>query len=204
MNMRRTVHVIDDDEAILASTSGFLKAKGFMVKTYDSAQHFLETLGPQVSGCVVTDVRMRGVSGIELLAEIRERHLALPVIVITAYADISLAVEAMKRGAVDVLEKPFSNLALVEAIREAMARSEAGAGIRPDSDSIRARLSNLTVREKEVLARLLNGVPNKIIAHELGVSTRTIETHRATVMSKMNAGSIAELVKMSLAVPQAN
>lgn len=204
MIARQIIHVIDDDPAILASTSGYLKAKGFTVKTHESAQDFLDTIGPHVNGCVVTDVRLRGISGIDLLAKMKERHVALPVIVITAYADVSLAIEAMKRGAANLLEKPFNNAALVEAIREAMAHFDAAAGMRPDSEEVRAKFSILTVREKEVLARLLNGVPNKIIAHELGVSTRTVETHRATVMSKMSAGSIAELVKMSLTFSKAS
>jgi two-component system response regulator FixJ len=204
MNIEQIVHVIDDDPAILASTCGFLTAKGFHVKTHDSAQDFLEKSGVQANGCVVTDVRMRGLTGIDLLSEMKRRCVALPVIIITAYADVRLVVEAMKRGAVNLLEKPFSNADLCAAIREAMAQSEAGIGIGSNSVDIRAKLAKLTVREKEVLNRMLEGVPNKIIAHELGVSTRTIETHRATVMSKMNAGSIAELVKMTLAVSKAN
>jgi len=198
---KQFVHVIDDDPAILTSIGGFLTTSGFWVQTYASAQDFLETIGPGTTGCVVTDVRMRGVSGIDLAGKMKERGLALPIIIITAYADITLAVEAMKRGAVDLLEKPFNNGALVRAIREALANWNNEAAIGPKTEIVRARLSTLTHKEKEVLSRLLKGMPNKIIAHELGVSTRTIETHRATVMSKMNATSIAELVRMSLTVP---
>jgi two-component system response regulator FixJ len=200
MSGKQIVHLIDDDPAILSSIAGFLMTKGFGVQTYASAQDFLEAVGPHVTGCVVTDVRMRGISGIELSGKMKERGIALPVIVITAYADISLTIEAMKQGAVDLLEKPFSNRALVKAIREALTRWNDGTGIGP-TEVVRARLSSLTSREKEVLARLLKGVPNKAIADELGVSTRVIETHRATVMSKMNATSIGELVRMSRAVP---
>ena len=200
MSEKQTVHVIDDDPAILNATAGFLMIRGFEVQTYASAEDFLEKIGPHTTGCVVTDVRMRGISGIDLARKMKERRLGLPIIIITAYADISRAIEAMKQGAVDMLEKPFNNAALVEAIREALMRWKYGTGIGP-SEIVHARLSNLTNREREVLARLLRGMPNKLIAHELGVSPRTIETHRATVMSKMHATSIAELVRMSLAVP---
>jgi two-component system, LuxR family, response regulator FixJ len=202
MSERNFVHVIDDDPAILTSISGFLRTRGFGVQTYASAQDFLETIGTLTTGCVVTDVRMQGISGIELVGRMKDRRLALPVIIITAYADISLAVEVMKRGAVDLLEKPFNNGALVKAIREALANRNDGTAIAPQIEMVRARFSTLTGREREVLARLLKGIPNKLIAHELGVSTRTIETHRATVMSKMKASSIADLVRMSLTMPQ--
>jgi two-component system, LuxR family, response regulator FixJ len=201
MTDKQVVHVIDDDVAILTSVAGFLTTKGFGVRTYSLAQEFLDTVGPHTTGCVVTDVRMRGISGIELVAKMKERRFDLPIIVITAYADITLAIEAMKRGAVDLLEKPFSNGTLVKAIREALANRNSETSTGPQNDLVRTKLATLTAREKEVLARLLKGIPNKLIAHELGVSTRTIETHRATVMSKMNATSIAELVRMSLSVP---
>jgi two-component system response regulator FixJ len=202
MSDKNCVHVIDDDPAILTSISGFLRTRGFGVQTYASAQDFLETIGLHTTGCVVTDVCMRGISGIELVGKLKERRLALPVIIITAYADISLAIEVMKRGAVDLLEKPFNNAALVKAIREALANRNDGTAIGPQIEMVRARFSTLTGREREVLARLLKGIPNKLIAHELGVSTRTIETHRATVMSKMKATSIADLVRMSLTISQ--
>ncbi len=198
MSGKQIVHVIDDDPAILDSITAFLMTNGFGVKTYASGYGFLEAVGPHTTGCVVTDVRMPGISGIELVTKMKERHLALPIIVITAYADITLAIEAMKRGAVDLLEKPFNNGALVKAIREALSNWNNAAASGPRDELVSARLATLTVREKEVLARLLKGMPNKLIAYELGVSTRTIETHRATVMSKMNATSLAELIKMTL------
>jgi two-component system response regulator FixJ len=201
MSGKQIIHVIDDDPAILNSVAGFLMTNGFGVQTYDSVYGFLETVGPHTTGCVVTDVRMPGISGIELVSRMKERRLALPIIIITAYADVALAIEALKRGAVDLLEKPFNNAALVKAIREALANWNDGTAVGPKAELLRARLSTLTAREKDVLARLLKGMPNKIIAYELGVSTRTIETHRATVMSKMKATSLAELVRMSLTVP---
>jgi len=197
---KQVVHIIDDDPAILNSTAGFLAARGFGVRTYASAHGFLDSIGPDTNGCVVTDVRMQGISGIELVGKLKELRFGFPVIVITAFADIPLAIEAMKQGAADLLEKPFNNGALVKAIREALARWADVSGIGSEVEAARARIATLTSREKEVLARLLKGVPNKLIAHELGVSTRTIETHRATVMSKMNAASFAELVRTSVAV----
>jgi two-component system response regulator FixJ len=197
MSFARTVHVIDDDAAILNSTSAFLRASGFDVKTYNAAQDFLATAGPHTTGCVVTDVRMNGMSGLDLAGQLRKRQIATPVIIITAHAEVSLVIEAMRRGAVDLLEKPFSNRDLVNSIREAVAqRGTTQASIH--SEAFHGRAENLTNREKEVLSRLLEGSPNKIIARELGVSTRTIESHRATIMSKMNASSLAELVRMSL------
>jgi two-component system, LuxR family, response regulator FixJ len=201
MSSKQNIHVIDDDPAILASITDFLMANGYDVDTYDSVYGFLETVGPHTTGCVVTDVRMPGIGGLELVSRMKERRLALPIIIITAYADVALAIEALKRGAVDLLEKPFNNAALVKAIREALANWNNGTGGGPKDELHRARLATLTAREKEVLARLLDGMPNKLIAYELGVSTRTIETHRATVMSKMNAGSLAELVRISLTAP---
>jgi two-component system, LuxR family, response regulator FixJ len=204
MSDKQIVHIIDDDLAILTSVAGFLMTRGFGVLTYASAFDFLESIGPHTTGCVVTDVRMHGMSGIELVGKLKERRIALPIIIITAYADVTLAIEAMKRGAVDLLEKPFNNGALVKAIREAMANWSDTTAAAPKIEMVRTRLLTLTTREKEVLDRLLKGMPNKIIAHELGVSTRTIETHRATIMSKMNATSLAELVRMSLTAPYNN
>ncbi len=197
MGLTRTVHVIDDDAAILHSISAFLGASGFEVKTYTAAQEFLDTANHRTTGCVVADVRMSGMSGLDLAEQLRGRRIATPVIFITAYADVSLVIEAMRRGAVDLLEKPFSNRALVSAIREATAyRRPTPASAHPQEACGRA--GTLTTREREVLSRLLDGSPNKIIARELGVSTRTVESHRATIMSKMNASSLAELVRMSL------
>ena len=197
MTFTRTVHVIDDDAASLNSTSTFLRAHGFDVKTYCAAQDFLAVAGPHTTGCVVTDVRMNGMSGLDLTEELSARQVSTPVIIITAHADVSLVVEAMRRGVVDLLEKPFSNRALVSSIHDAIKqRSAAQAGI--NVAAVRGRVETLTNREREVLSRLLQGSPNKIIARELGVSTRTVESHRATIMSKMNASSLAELVRMSI------
>jgi two-component system response regulator FixJ len=199
MGVKRRVHLIDDDPAILESTAGFLQTRGFAVRTYGAAREFLDLPSAEVGGVVVTDVQMNGMTGIDLAAELRARRISIPIIIVTAYADISVAVRAMRCGAVNLLEKPFSNTALVNSIREALARwGEIQAA--PNFDAIKGRFGALTSREREVLAGLLKGSSNKIIAHELGLSTRTVETHRATIMSKMDASSLAELVRMSLAV----
>jgi two-component system response regulator FixJ len=197
MNNKRIVHLVDDDASIVNSTAAFLSARGFEVETYGSAVEFLEAVTPSTTGCVVTDVRMAGMTGIELVERLKERRISVPIIIITAHADIALAIRAMRHGVLDLLEKPFSNAALVKSIQDTLSRwTEGQAG--PNPEAVSGRLRTLTAREKDVLSRLLNGLPNKIIAHELGVSTRTVETHRATIMSKMNASSLAELVRMSL------
>jgi two-component system response regulator FixJ len=201
MNAKRIVHLVDDDASILSSIAAFLSAKGFDVETYNSALRFLSSVTPSITGCVVTDVRMTGMTGIELVVKLRERRISIPIIIITAHADISLAIKAMRHGVLDMLEKPFNNNALVNSIEATLSRWNEGQA-KPNLEAINGRLETLTTREREVLARLLNGLPNKIIAHELGVSTRTVETHRATIMSKMEAASLAELVRMSLSTPE--
>ncbi len=195
MSDEQIVHVIDDDRSILTSTAGFLAAKGFGVQTYASAEDFLGTIGPHLVGCVVTDVHMPGISGIELMSKLKERGLALPFILITA--DAVLGSEAMKQGAVDLLQKPFKSGSLVKAIRKALANWHEETPAGPNTESVRARFSSLTSTEKQVLARLLKGMPNRLIADELDLSLRTFETHRATVLSKMRATSFAELVRIS-------
>jgi len=204
MNGKQIVHVIDDDPAILTSIAGFLITNGFGVQTYASAHDFLETMGPHAAGCVVTDALMPGMSGIELVSKMKERGFSLPIIMITAYADISLTVEAMKLGAFDLLEKPFNINALVKAIRAALSNWNDETAIGPKIEIVRARFSSLTHREKEVLARLLKGMPNNLIADELGFSIRIFEAHRATVMLKMKAANIAELVRISLSLELIN
>jgi len=201
MSVKRIVHLIDDDVSILNSIATFLSARGFDVATYNSAVKFLESARPGLTGCVVTDVRMAGMTGIELVADLKQRRISIPIIIITAHADISLAIKAMRHGVLDMLEKPFNNTALVNSIETTFARWNEGQA-KPNSEAINGKLGTLTTREREVLAQLLNGTPNKIIAHELGISTRTVETHRATVMSKMEASSLAELVRMCLSTQE--
>lgn len=200
MSGARFIHVVEDDPDVLQSIRMLLETEGFGVKTYPSAENFLELAEAQAEGCVVTDVRMPGISGVELLQQIKARGFSLPVIVITAHGDIPLAVNCMKLGAIDLLEKPFDPEALIAAIRQALVRRSDAPGY--DTHDFRARLASLSARESDVLKGLLKGLPNKIIAHELGISPRTVEIHRANVMRKTKAGSLAELVRMTLSVAE--
>ena len=200
MTAARVVHVIDDDEALRDSIRMFLANEGLEVRTYASADAFLALVDSPAAGCVVTDVRMPGMSGMDLLVEISRQGLALPVIVVTGHADVPLAVRAMKRGAVDLLEKPFQGGELIDAVRRAL---DVGRDSQQNALSVQeaqARLATLTARETEVLDRLVRGQPNKIIAYEMGISPRTVEVHRANVMKKTQAGSLSELVRMFLNV----
>ncbi|HWU54376.1 MAG TPA: response regulator FixJ [Rhizomicrobium sp.] len=193
------VHLIDDDEDVRRAVSFLLGTAGFAVKVYESAIQFLEKCSPSLSGCIVSDVRMPGMDGLQLLRRLKEMGIALPVVILTGHADVALAVEAMKAGATDFIEKPFSDDVLLAAIRSALAR-RLGSLSPNDASQIRARLASLTQREREVLDGLLAGHPNKTIAYDLGLSPRTVEIHRANVMTKMAASSISELVRMTLSV----
>jgi two-component system response regulator FixJ len=188
------VHLIDDDEDLRRALSFLLGTAGFAVKVYQSALQFLEKCGPSPNGCVVSDVRMPDMDGLQLLRRLRDLGVALPVVIMTGHADIALAVDAMKNGAVDFIEKPFSDEVLIGAIRSALtSRNGAGAGERAQ---VRTRLATLTSREREVLDGLMAGHPNKTIAYDLGLSPRTVEIHRANVMIKLAASSLSELVRM--------
>ena len=192
------VHVIDDDEAVRESIDFLLRSAGLSVQTYDSAASFLDAAPKIAAGCIITDVRMPGLSGIDLLRRLQEMQIGLPVIVITGHGDVPLAVEAMKCGAVDFLEKPFDDDVLLTSVRSALSRSEEGAAIESERADIRARIAALTQRERDVLDGLVAGHPNKIIAFKLEISPRTVEIYRANLMTKMKAGSLSELVRMSL------
>jgi two-component system response regulator FixJ len=170
------------------------------VRTYASADAFVAVLDSVSPGCVVTDVRMPGMSGMELLVEIARLRLAMPVIVVTGHADVPLAVRAMKSGAVDLLEKPFKASDLIDAVWRALEVGRNSQRNVVSAQEAQARLAALTAREIEVLDRLVRGQPNKIIAYEMGISPRTVEVHRANVMKKTQAGSFSELVRMFLNV----
>jgi len=191
------VHVIDDDEAVRQSLAFLLTAAKIDVRTYESASAFLSAL-PNVSGCVVTDVRMPDISGIDLLRRLKELKVALPVIVITGHGDIQLAVEAMKIGAVDFIEKPFDDEVLLTAIKSALGRWQKDARQEAERTTFSGKLATLSNRERDVLNGLVAGKPNKVIAFDLGISPRTVEIYRAHVMTKMRAGSLSELVRMAL------
>jgi two-component system response regulator FixJ len=198
MSADTDVHVIDDDEAVRESIEFLLRTAGLTVKTYESAAAFLDAAPGISHGCVITDVRMPGLSGIDLLRHLKEMQVPLPVIVITGHGDVPLAVEAMKFGAIDFLEKPFDDDILLAAVRSALDRSEASAARETERAEIRARIATLTQRERDVLHGLVAGNPNKIIAFNLEISPRTVEIYRANVMTKMKAGSLSELVRMAL------
>ncbi len=200
MSDKQIVHVIDDDDALRDSVRLFLVNEGLGVRSYASATDFLAGLEFAPTGCVVTDVRMPGMSGMDLLAHIAAKGLLLPVIVVTGHADVPLAVRAMKQGAVDLLEKPFQADELIGAVRRALALGKDSQTNETDTQDILTRLATLSVRENEVLDRLIKGQPNKIIAYEMGISPRTVEVHRANVMKKTQAGSLSELVRMFLNV----
>jgi|HubBroStandDraft_6_1064221.scaffolds.fasta_scaffold58204_2 two-component system response regulator FixJ len=200
MSDTQIVHVIDDDDALRDSVRLFLVNEGLSVKTYASATEFLAAIDEAPVGCVVTDIRMPGMSGMELLTYLSARSIALPVIVVTGHADVALAVRAMKQGAVDLLEKPFHADDLIGAIRNALDSGKGSRSNGANPQGAQARLATLSVRETEVLDRLIRGQPNKIIGFEMGISPRTVEVHRANVMKKTQATSLSDLVRMFLNV----
>ena len=192
------VHVIDDDEAVREVLAFQLGSAGIHVKTYDSAAGFLEIVPTVQAGCIITDVRMPDLSGIDLLRRLRELQVAVPVIVITAHGDIPLAVEAMRIGAVDFLEKPFADEVLLGSVRSALDRGDRDRKREAERSSIQSRLAGLSNRERDVLDGLVAGRANKQIAYDLGISARTIENYRANLMMKMQATSLSDLVRMAL------
>lgn len=189
------VHLIDDDEDVRRALSFLLGTAGLAVKVYGSAFPFLESFADAPKNVVLSDVRMPEIDGLELLRRLRQKGSRCPVIIMTGHADVAMAVEAMKLGAVDFIEKPFADETVLSAIAAALRRQQDAA--QPDSDCSR-RLQSLTDREREVLRGLLAGHPNKTIAYDLGISPRTVEVHRANVMTKTGAGSLSELVRMAI------
>ena len=190
------VHLIDDDDAVRQSLAFMLSASGYAVRVYESAELLLDAIPTLQPGCIVTDVRMPGIDGLELQRRLKAMDVACPVIVITGHADVPLAVQAMKGGAVDFIEKPFSDEALLGAIRVAVGRHAHDAARETEISAIKTRMATLSVRETEVLEGLIQGHPNKTIAYDLDISARTVEVHRANVMTKMAASSLSELLRM--------
>ena len=190
------VHVIDDDEAARQSLAFLLDCAGLSVRSYESAAAFLEAVPTMEHGCIITDVRMPGLSGVELIGRLKALAVADPVIVITGHADVPLAIQAMKSGVADFLEKPFSDDAILGAVRSALARRTDVNQAKAERDRFVTLLETLSQREREVLDGLVEGRANKVIAFDLGISARTVEVYRANVMTKMKAGSLSELVRM--------
>lgn len=190
------VHIVDDDEAVRRSLAFMLSSAGLAVRVYDSAAAFLDGVDTLQYGCLITDVRMPEMSGIELLQRIRERLPCLPAIVITGHGDVPLAVEAMKAGAIDFIEKPFDEQAILNAVKAALEQT--GDEVDGDLAAVNARLASLSERERQVLEGLVAGHPNKAIANGLGISPRTVEVYRANLMTKMEANSLSELIRMAI------
>ena len=191
-----TVFVVDDDNAVRNSLRLLLKSVGLASQPLGSAAEFLESYRPSQPGCLVLDVRMPGMSGLELQRELNLRGATIPVIFITGHGDIPMAVEAMQQGAFDFLAKPFRDQELIDRVQRALAKDGTTRSALKERERIRERLESLTPREREVLSLMTQGKPNKIMAHELGVSQRTVEIHRARVMEKSGATSLAQLVRM--------
>jgi len=204
MSKESTVYVVDDDQAIRHAMGLLLKSVGLKHEVFGSADEFLEKHSGNENGCLVLDIRMPGLGGLELQERLAESGNSLPIIFITGHGDIPMAVEAMQKGAVDFIQKPFRDQELLDRISEALDTAVERLSERERRSDVHRRIDNLTKRELEVMQLVVTGKPNKITAHELGVSQRTVEIHRARVMEKMGARSLAELVRMKLSVEQAN
>ncbi|MGB8327962.1 MAG: response regulator transcription factor [Steroidobacteraceae bacterium] len=193
-----TVYVIDDDEAVRSSLRLLLRSVGTNAVAYASAAEFLQAYDPDQPGCIVLDVRMPGMSGIELQQQLNLRGATIPVIFITGHGDIPMAVEAIQHGAFDFLQKPFRDQDLLDRVQRALAKDRVNRSQVQQKELFHDRFAALTPREREVFTLVTQGKPNKIMANELGVSQRTVEIHRARVMEKMEASSLAQLVRMAL------
>jgi two-component system response regulator FixJ len=198
MDNKPTILIIDDDDAVRDSLAILLEMAGFEVLTYASGLDVLEAALPS-RGCILLDVRMPEIDGLELQRRLVERGTKLPIIIMTGHGDVPIAVRAMKAGAADFVEKPFSDEAILASIRQSIERGGGGERtLKGPAAEIATRLSLLTPREREVLDKLVAGRPNKVVAYELGISARTVEIHRARVMEKMQANSLSHLVRMAI------
>lgn len=194
------VHIVDDEEVVRNSLAFLLSGAGFAVRVHESASRFLEVAGDIRSGCLITDLRMPDIDGLELLRQLKAMDAMLPTIVVTGHGDVQMAVEAMKHGAIDFLEKPFSEDVLIESIRRAADRAVERRQTEAAMDQVRQRVDLLSERERQVLKGVVAGLPNKSIAFELGISPRTVEVYRAGLMGKMQARSLPDLVRMVMNV----
>ena len=193
------VHIVDDEEPVRKSLAFLLTMHGFTVRMHNSATDFLAVASAIRNGCLVTDLRMPDMSGVELLRGLQAAQAMIPAIVITGHGDVPMAVEAMKAGALDFIEKPFEDQVLIEAIERAAMRLVQPPVETDDVVAIQSRLRQLSERERQVLSGVVSGLPNKTIAYDLDISPRTVEVHRANVMAKMQARNLPELVRMALA-----
>lgn len=193
----KTIHLVDDDEAIRHSASFMLRHAGYTVRTYKDGVTFLEEAGPEDTGCILLDVRMPIMDGLEVQAALADHGIAMPVIVLTGHGDVSVAVAAMKAGAVDFLEKPYEKQALLDAVEKGFRRAQDAAGGAVRAEEALAQIALLTARERDVLDRLVDGMTNKAIAEDLNISARTVEIHRANMMEKLEAESLSAALKLA-------
>jgi len=198
MPQKGNVYIIDDDEAMRDSLNFLLDSAGYRVTLFETATSFLEALPRLEFGCVVSDVRMPGIDGIELLKRMKATGNRFPILIMTGHGDVPLAVEAMKLGAIDFLEKPFEDDRLIGMIEAAIRQSEPAARDEAASRDLAARIASLSPRERQVMDGLIAGLSNKLIARDYGISPRTIEVYRANVMTKMQANSLSELVRLAM------
>jgi two-component system, LuxR family, response regulator FixJ len=198
MRSADTVFIVDDDEAVRESLRLLLETSGYRITTFPSGKLFLEQLPPTARGCVIIDVRMPEIGGLEVQQELKRRGINLPLIVMTGHGDVPLAVRAMKAGATDFIEKPFKDDVMCTAIERALQLDHESRNERANAAKIHDRAERLTAREREVLELLVGGHPNKVIAHRMAISPRTVEIHRSRVMEKMQARTLSELVRMTL------
>jgi two-component system response regulator FixJ len=195
----RTVHLVDDDDAIRRSAGFLLKTSGFSVVPYASGDAFLAQAKSAAPGCVLLDIRMPGMDGLDVQQAMIDRGIALPVVMLTGHGDVTLAVRAMKAGAVDFLEKPFEKIALLAAVEKAFDRLREGDRLQMSAADASVQLASLTRRERDVVEGLIQGHPNKTIAFDLGISPRTVEIHRANLMRKLGAGSLSNVLQIAFA-----
>ncbi|MBU6165547.1 MAG: response regulator [Alphaproteobacteria bacterium] len=193
----RQIYLVDDEAPVRRSLGFMLKTSGYEVAQYESGEAFLKEAGHLAPGCVLLDVRLGGLDGLAVQQALKDRGIMLPVIIITGHGDVGLAVRAMKSGAVDFLEKPFEKAAVIAAIDQALARNQGRVELDRLADQARAQLNALTPRERDVLAGLVEGQSNKVIAYDLGISPRTVEIHRANLMSKLGVNSLSDALKIA-------
>ena len=194
----RTVFVVDDDAAALDSLVMLLRSDGLNPSGFSSAIEFLEFLGPEARGCIISDVRMPGMDGVELIRALKQRHCLMPVILITGHADVTVAVQAMKAGAAEFVQKPFESELILRLVRACLEENDDAVDASARRLRVLRRIESLTAREHQVLGLIMEGASNKLIASSLDISPRTVEIYRANVMSKMRADSLSDLIRMTL------
>lgn len=202
MSDERLIHLVDDDEAIRRSAGFMLKTSGFRVETYESGVELLKDAAKLEPGCILLDIRMPGMDGLEVQQALKDKGVTLPVIIMTGHGDVSLAVQAMKAGAIDFIEKPFEKALLMSAVEQAFDRLSRAETQRDRAEDAAVRLQSLTPREREVLDGLARGLPNKTIAYDLGISARTVEIHRANLMTKLEVRSLSEALRIAFAAEE--